>query len=176
MSRIAPCLLLLVACSADPSPAPITPAVPASRPVKPQPVETYAGVITSHESKLVTAEVDGRIDQLLVQPGQRVTANTPLAILNPGEVQKALDAARGAEEASLGELRRSESQRAEAGRQLRQFRGLLRDGAVSRDQVASAQTAYVVADAQVQTARGAVTRNRASREQVEQQLAKTTIV
>jgi multidrug efflux pump subunit AcrA (membrane-fusion protein) len=122
----------------------------------------------SRESRLVTAEVDGRIDKLLVQHGQHVTAGTPLAILDDSEAKKQLDAARGAEDAALGDLRRAESERAEAARQLRQQRGLLNDGAVSRDSVSSAKSAYAIADAQVQTATGALRRARAAREQMEQ--------
>ena len=130
----------------------------------------------SRTSKLVTAEVDGRIDKLLVQPGQRVAASTPLAILDASEVNKALDAARGAEDAALGALRSAEGQAAEAGRQLRTLKALLKDGAVSRDQVASQSSAYSIASAQVQSARGSYNRAIASREQSEQMLAKTTIV
>ena len=133
-------------------------------------------MVMSRTSKLVTAEVDGRIEELEVAPGQRVTAGTTLAVLDPAEVDREVEAARGAEDAALGELRRAESQRSEAGRQARQLRGLWRDGAVSRDQATSAGSAYAIADAQVQTAEGAVRRARAAREQAEQLRAKTTIV
>ena len=130
----------------------------------------------SRTSKLVTAEVDGRIDKLLVQPGQRVTANTPLAILDASEVNKSLDAARGSEDAALGALRSAEGACAEAHRQLRTLQSLLKDGAVSRDQVASQRSAYAIAAAQVQSARGSYNRSVAAREQTEQMLQKTTIV
>jgi RND family efflux transporter MFP subunit len=130
----------------------------------------------SRTSKLVTAEVDGRIDKLLVQPGQRVTVNTPLAMLDGAEVQKAVDAARAQEDAALGELRRSETIRAEAGRQLRLNKSLLGDGAVSRDQVSSARSQYAIADAQVTSARASYRRALVMREQAEELLLKTTIV
>jgi RND family efflux transporter MFP subunit len=175
MSRIA-LLLLTVACSTDKPPVVAPPAAPVSRPVSAAPVETYPGVVMSRTTKLVSAEVDGRIEKLLVQPGQRVTANTPLAVLDPSEVQKGLEAARGEEERAVGDLRRCETQRAEAGRQWRQLKSLLGDGAVSRDQVSSAQAYYATMDAQVDSARGAMRRAQAAREQAEQQLQKTTIV
>lgn len=132
-------------------------------------------MITSRESKLVTAEVDGRVEQLIVRPGQRVKAGDPLVVVDATEVKRQLEAARGAEETALGELRRAEAARAEASRQLRQQQSLLRDGAVSRDAVASARSAYAIAAAGVQTAVGATRRARAAREQAAQLLDKTTI-
>jgi RND family efflux transporter MFP subunit len=140
-----------------------------------KPTDALAGVIMSRDSRLVTAEVDGRIDKLVVHHGQRVTAGTPLAIIDAADLGKQVDAARGTEEAALGELRRAESARAEAGRLFKQQRALLRDGAVSRDSVSSARSAYAIADATVETAEGAVRRARAAREQTEQLLTKTTI-
>jgi RND family efflux transporter MFP subunit len=136
---------------------------------------TFDGVIMSRQSRLVSAEVDGRIEKLLVQDGMRVTAGAPIATLDQKELDKQLEAARGAEDSAQGQLLQSLSQRAEAGRQYHQQRGLYSDHAVSRDSVASAASAYQVAAAAVKAAEGAVRRAKAAREEAEQAVAKASV-
>jgi RND family efflux transporter MFP subunit len=170
-------LLLLAACASEPPPPPspgpgLAPAPPAEPRAEADP---FYGVVVSRDSKLVTADVDGRIVELAVRDGQRVAAGATLAVIDDGELRSRLDAARGAEDTAIGELRRNQSARAEAGRIARQQKSLLRDGAVSRDVVSSARSAYAIADAQVDAAAGAVQRARAAREQAERDLASATI-
>jgi RND family efflux transporter MFP subunit len=137
---------------------------------------TWAGVILSRESRLVAAEVEGRIDQLLIAEGQRVRAGETIAVLDDAEAKRELDAARGAEEAAIGGLRQAQAQAAEASRIARQNKSLFKSGAVSRDTVLAAQSSYSVSASSVQAAEGSVKRARAAREAAEQGLAKTTIV
>jgi RND family efflux transporter MFP subunit len=176
---IAKLLPLLLVASCATSNQPSSPPAAVAPPVAAQPIEkpalVVAGVVVSRDSKLAIAEVDGAVDSVAVEHGKRVVEGDVLVVVNDTEVKRQLDAARGAEEAATGELRRAETARAEAGRVLRQQKSLLRDGAVSRDAVASASSAYAITGAQVQTAGGTVRRARASREQAEQALAKTTI-
>lgn len=177
MSRLVLPLLMTTACALGSQSPPSAP--PPTRPrieiSDRSALIVVSGVIMSRDSKLVTSEVEGRIDKLVVQHGQHVTAGQPLAIIDDTELVKQVEAARGAEEGALGELRRAQGARAEASRLFRLQRALLRDGAVSRDSVSSARSGYAIADAQVQTALGTVRRARASREQAEQLRNKTTI-
>lgn len=179
--RVLPLLLLLVACKPsrpEPAPPPVQPAPSdlATEQPETRSAELVAGVILSRDGKLVTAEVEGRVEKLVVQHGQRVRAGEPLVVVDDTEMKRQLESARGAEEAAIGQLRSAQTARAEAGRQAQQQSSLYRDGAVSRDAVSSARSAYAMADAQVQAADGAVKRARAQREQAEQLVAKTTIV
>lgn len=130
----------------------------------------------SRESRLVSAEVEGRVDQLLVSEGQRVRAGDTLAVIDDAEARRQLDAARGAEEAALGALRQAQAQASEAARIARQNKSLYKSGAVSRDTVLAAQSAYSVGASAVQAAEGSVKRARAAREAAEQGLERTTIV
>jgi len=133
-------------------------------------------VILSRESRLVMAEVEGRVDQILVEEGRRVKAGDTLAVLDDSAAKRDLDAARGAEDAAIGALRQAQAQAAEASRIARQNKSLFKSGAVSRDTVLSAQSSYSVSASAVQAAEGSLKRARAAREAAEQALAKTTIV
>jgi RND family efflux transporter MFP subunit len=137
--------------------------------------EKYDGVIMSHASRVIAAEVDGRIERVLVQNGQRVTAGAPVAELDQKDLDKQIEAARGAEDTAAGELLSARSSVAEAARVYHQQQGLFKDGAVSRDAVSSAASAYAIASAQVKTASGALRRAKAAREQTEQMAAKAVV-
>src|SRR5688572_18339640 len=75
-SKLLPFLLVMSACATTAAPSQPAPAPEvATLPSAPAPREvTWAGVILSRESRLVTAEVEGRVDQILVEQGRRVRA------------------------------------------------------------------------------------------------------
>jgi len=138
--------------------------------------DAFDGVILSKDSRLVTAEVDGRIDNVIAVDGQRVEAGGAIAELDQQDLAKQVEAARGAEEQAIGQLETAESGLAEAARVYRQQKGLYDDKAVSRDSVQSARSQFSVAGAQVRTAVGAVKHAKAAREQAEQIAGKVRIV
>jgi RND family efflux transporter MFP subunit len=129
----------------------------------------------SQTSRVIAAEVDGRIEKVLVQHGQRVTAGAPVAELDQKDLDKQLEAAHGAEDTASGELLSARSAVAEAARRYHQQQALFHDGAVSRDAVAEAASAYAIASAQVKTATGTLRRAKAAREQAEELAAKAQV-
>jgi len=150
--------------------APEPAAAPAATPA------VFYGVLTSRDSSLVTAKVDGIVKQLLVHSGQTVKAGTTIAILDDSVIAKQVEEARAAEDSAKGALVQAHGIAGEAGRLYRLQRGLLKDGAVSRESVKSASSAAAIAGSQVTIARGAVARARAAREQLEQLRDQTTVV
>lgn len=97
---------LLVGCSAgEASVAPTAPrpVVVRTAPVSTSgelPATTYAGVVRSADEATLSFAVGGRIDAILVEPGQEVRAGTVLARLDGARYRHALDAA----SAQLAEL------------------------------------------------------------------------
>src|SRR5215813_12530292 len=90
-------LLLTVACGSEPrkvapaaAPKPVTVEAVAKR-------DVFYGVLTSKDSALVAAKVDGSIKQILVRPGQTVRAGTTIAILDDSVIAKQVEEARAAE-------------------------------------------------------------------------------
>ncbi len=159
-------LLPLVACTRPavaPAPAPSEHAVaPRAAPA----VAPFHGVLASRTSHLITAELDGAVTRLGVRPGDVVEPGATLAEIDQTLIATELEAARANEDSAAGALLSARAMRNEAGRVLRLQKGLLRDGAVSRDSVAAAASAYTAADAQVQIAEGSVRRMRATTAQV----------
>jgi len=133
-------------------------------------------VLTSRDSALVTAKVDGSVKQLLVRPGQSVKAGATIAILDDVAITKQIEEARAAEDSAKGALAQAGSIAAEQSRLYRVQQSLLKDRAVSRESVTSARTAAAVASSAVTIARGAVARAKLAREQLEALRDQTTIV
>ncbi len=170
-------LLLLIGCSTEAPPAAPAPAPAPERALPPVvKAEVFYGVLTSRESALVSAKVDGSVKELRVRPGQAVQAGATIAILDDSVITKQVEEARAAEASAAGALAQAQGIAAEAGRLYRVQRSLLKDGAVSGDSVSSAASAASIAGAQVKVARGAVDRTRAQREQLEQLRDQTTVV
>ena len=155
---------------AAPVSAPEAVAAPAAK------LDVFYGVLTSRDSALVTAKVDGNVKQLLVRSGQTVTAGTTIAILDDSVIVKQVEEARAAEDSARGALVQAQGMAHEASRLARVQRGLYRDGAVSRESVSSTSSAAGIAGSQVTIARGAVARARAAREQLDQLRDQTTVV
>jgi RND family efflux transporter MFP subunit len=74
------------AAATAPAPAP-TPTVPAAP-------SSFVGVVTTKQSRVVTAEFEGRIDALLVTSGQTVKAGDPIARLDDSQLAKSVEAFR----------------------------------------------------------------------------------
>ena len=167
-------MLLLIACGSEPrrvTPAPAPEQVAVAAPKK----QVFYGVLTSRDSELVTAKVDGSIKQLLVRPGQTVKAGATIAILDDSMIAKQVEEARASEDSAQGALVQAGGIAAEQARLYRVQQSLLKDRAVSRESVSAARSAAAIAGSQVTIARGALARARAAREQLEQLRDQTTV-
>lgn len=126
---------------------PITAQVPDVREVAN--VERSVGVITSPELPLVKAEATGRVIELLVDAGSKVTVGQALARLDDEVQQLALRSAQASQ-------RRAEVQRDNADTSLKRLVDLRATGAVSQGALDDARAAADSAAAQVNEARAAV--------------------
>ena len=79
----------------------------------PAPV-VLAGVITSAKSQVVAAEFEGRVEDVLVRGGQRVTASQVLARLDDSQLRQRVESARQAANAARAEAARASIGVAEA--------------------------------------------------------------
>lgn len=167
-------MLLLIACGSEPrrvTPAP----VPEQVAVAPAKAQVFYGVLTSRDTALVTAKVDGSVKQLLVRPGQTVKAGATIAILDDSMIAKQVEEARASEDSAQGAVVQAGGIAAEQARLYRVQQSLLKDRAVSRESVSAARSAAAIASSQVTIARGALARARAAREQLEQLRDQTTV-
>jgi multidrug efflux pump subunit AcrA (membrane-fusion protein) len=74
--------------------APATTAAPAPSRTAPAAPASFVGVVTTKQSRVVTAEFEGRIDALLVTSGQTVKAGDPIAKLDDSQLAKSVEAFR----------------------------------------------------------------------------------
>jgi RND family efflux transporter MFP subunit len=144
--------VFLVACSKEQAKpeargTPITAQMPAVREVAN--IERSVGVITSPELPLVKAEATGRVIELLVDAGSKVTVGQALARLDDEVQQLALKSAHASQ-------RRAEVQRDNADTSLKRLVDLRATGAVSQGALDDARAAADSAAAQVNEARAAV--------------------
>lgn len=169
-------LLLLIACGTGPARVAPAPAPEKQVAVAAAKADVFYGVLTSRDSELVSAKVDGSVKQLLVRPGQTVKAGMTIAVLDDSVIAKQVEEARAAEDSAQGALVQAGGIAAEQARLYRVQQSLLKDRAVSRESVSSARSAAAVAGSQVTIARAALARARAAREQLELLRDQTTVV
>jgi RND family efflux transporter MFP subunit len=156
---------LLAACSKD---APIT--VQRGTPISAQSptvrevrnIERSVGVITSPEQPMVKAEATGRVIELLVDAGSKVTVGQALARLDDEVQRLSLKSAEAA-------LKRATVQQVNAGKSLARLQDLRQSGAVSQGALDDARAAADSAAAQVNEGRAAL-------EQARWGLRMTTII
>ncbi len=115
----------------------------------------YVGMLEAEQTVALKPQIDGRIQQILVKPGDRVTQGEPIFILNPGQTvpllrsaQASLKSAIAARKTATQQLRVSQSQLASAQSQNelartnnQRYQDLVRQGAVAQitaDQYATA--------------------------------------
>jgi RND family efflux transporter MFP subunit len=141
MTRFLP-IALLVACSgAEPPPAEPSPTeavVPAAAPAAPE-IPDFPGVVTSRNTKVVSAEFPGRVDRIQIFNGQRVRAGDPIARLDDSELKSQIEAARQNELAARAEAGAAGAQAYAARRAFQRDARLGRRGYVSRGQIDNAR-------------------------------------
>jgi multidrug efflux pump subunit AcrA (membrane-fusion protein) len=103
MMRFLPATLLVAACGAPaPLPTELSPTqATTTRVVKePPPPAEFVGVITTRESRTITAKVQAPIKAFHVQPGEKVNVGAPIAELDTGELEIKLAQAQANEKAA----------------------------------------------------------------------------
>jgi biotin carboxyl carrier protein len=134
-----------------------------------------AGVITSAKSQVVAAEFEGRVEDVLVRGGQRVTAGQVLARLDDSQLRQRVESARQAANAARAEAARASIGVAEARRQLATEDRLYRSGAQSRQAVAAARASVSSSGAAAGAAFASARSSEAQVQELTEQLAKAEI-
>lgn len=149
LSRVVPvCLVLsLVACSQAEAPQQgIRPAMVAQPQPAAESVASYPGEIRARLEPELAFRIGGKVTRRLVEVGQRVAKDAPLAELDPQDVRLQLDAARAqlqSAESSL-QLARAERDR---------YRTLQQRGMISKSQADSAENTFRAAEARLRQVR-----------------------
>ncbi len=124
----------------------------------------------------VSAEISSPVLNLLAEEGDRVEAGSPLIELDTALLQSE----KGRTEA-LVVTRQAELHRAEIDLELKKkdaerFRSLLKTGGASRQQSDQSETAWKLAEGQIELAKGLLAQAQASLRYVETQIMKSTII
>jgi len=155
--------ILTVACGKPEESAQAKNGVPPSIPVQWQTLKTstlqdsseYVGTLEAEQTVALKPQIDGRIQQILVKPGDRITQGKPIFILNPDQTgpqlisaQASLKSVSAAHNTATQQLRVSQSQLAAAQSQYelarinnQRYQDLVRQGAIAQataDQYATA--------------------------------------
>lgn len=145
--RIVWCLVAIAACSSNkkgppPAPPPTPVQVEALAPTPVIDSTEYLATLRSRTAATIQPQVDGQIRQILVKPGDIVTAGQPLFQIDPGRTPAALSQA----QASLSGWRAA---LALAEQNLARVEGLVKTGALPRQELDNAQSAATAARSDV---------------------------
>jgi RND family efflux transporter MFP subunit len=124
--------------------------------VEPQKVGQFTEYLTtlrSRGSTVIQPQVDGNVEKLLVSPGQRVSAGTPLIQIDAGKQEAAVNNQEANREARLAALALAE-------RQFTRAKELAEAGVISKSQLDQAKTAYDSAKAEVEATQASVQEQR----------------
>jgi len=154
-------------------------AKPSERQARPRPADRaleFVGIVTTRDSKVVAAEFEGRVVELYVQPGQRVRAGDPILKLDDSQVRKQLAGAIAAVDAARAEMGRAAVEVRAAKRAKEVERRLILRGAAARERGRQADFDKSRAGASYGSAAAQHRQAVAEREQLEQHLARATLV
>ncbi len=115
---------------------------------------SFIGVVTSRETKLVVAELDARIDRVLVVAGQTVAAGDGIAELDPTSIREQVAGAQGSVDAARAQMTAAAVDGADARRRAALEQRIYRSGGSSREAVKSAQADIARAGAAYAAAKG----------------------
>lgn len=115
---------------------------------------TASGYIVPRRKAVVSAKIQGRLAELRVEEGSRVTEGEVIARLESGDYSAQVDKARAS-------VQRAEADLDENRRQLRLSQSLARDRIVSQDQVDAAASRVKIAEAALAQARADLSLNEA---------------
>lgn len=122
------------------------PAVKRSTAAEARPILTASGYLVARRKAMVSAKIQGRLSELDVDEGSRVTAGQVIARLDNTDLQAQIEVARAGMQQATADL-------AEKQRQLRLTQSLARDGVVSEDQLQSAISRVRLAEAALSQSR-----------------------
>jgi HlyD family secretion protein len=135
------------------------------------PILTASGYVVARRKAVVSAKIQGRLSDLRVEEGSRVTAGQIIARLESGDYEAQLMRARARVQSAVAQaasadarVQRAETDLAEARRQMRQAERLAEERVVSADERDAARSRAAVADA-------ALSQARAERAQVDADIA-----
>ena len=140
------------------APATSTPGTTGSTPppVSAGGILSASGYITARRLATVSAEITGRVSEVLVEEGMTVEANQVLARLDPTLAKIDLAIAEANVKSAQGTLAAAESDRAEAQRILERIQGLKRGDVASVADITKAEAAAKATDARYGSAQGAL--------------------
>ena len=147
---------------------------PAERREAPKPIELIA-VITSHDSKVITADFEGRVDKLLIHNGQRVKAGELVAQLDASDQQTKLQEAEAEKSSAEGEAARAGTMAANARRKAAYEQKLVRFGASAPEAALSAEAEEREAGAEGGVAGGKIREANASIDELKKLIASANV-
>lgn len=118
----------------------IRPTVRRSTAVPGRPILSASGYLVARREAVVSAKIQGRLAELLVDEGSSVATGQVIARLDNADLQAQIEVARAGVQQATADL-------AEKQRQLRLTQGLANDGVVSQDQLQAAMSRVRVAEA-----------------------------
>jgi RND family efflux transporter MFP subunit len=148
--------------------------MPASKPIAQKAAE-FVGVVTSRNSKVITADFEGRVDKLDLHNGQRVHAGQIVATLDASELQTKLAAARAQKASAQSQAARAGAVYANAARKARIEQRLMRTGASSPEAARSALSEASAAGADGGVAAGQIREAAAQIEELEKLIANADV-
>ena len=142
-------VFLSVGCSGTPGGPPggmaFPPAAVTIAPARLMPIEDateYVGTLTSLGSTPIQPQIDGQITQIFVKSGDRVERGAPLVQIDPQRQQAAVSSQEAERQAREADVAFARQQRARADE-------LLKAGAISKQELEQAETAFQTADARL---------------------------
>lgn len=134
-----------------------------------------SGYVTPRRRATVAAKITGRVTEVLVEEGMRVSEGQVLARLDDSDARRRLQAVRAEREVAKAALEELEVELLDARRTLRRTRELAADGVVGEQEVDTAATAVAAFEARLEVARRSLEATEAQVAVAEQDLENYTI-
>ncbi|MBV8757490.1 MAG: efflux RND transporter periplasmic adaptor subunit [Deltaproteobacteria bacterium] len=148
--------------------------MPAAKPITAAPAE-FVGIVTSRNSKVITADFEGRVDRLDLFNGKHVKAGQVVAHLDDSELQNRLRAARAKKASAQAQAAKAGAIYANAARKAKVERYLSRSGASSPEALRSAQSDQAAAGAEGGVAESDIKAANADIDEVQRLLANADV-
>ena len=148
--------------------------MPAAKPIAAAPVE-FVGIVTSRNSKVITADFEGRVDRLDLFNGKHVKAGQVVAHLDDSELQARLRAAQAKKSSAQASAAKAGAIYANAARKAKVARYLARSGAASPEELRSAISDQSAAGAEGGVAEGDIKAANADIAEVQRLLASADV-
>lgn len=167
-------IALLAACTDD-AVAPPTP-TPVAAPARPAPpAPPLLGVVAARDSEVVSAQIDGRIIDVIAKSGAHVHPGDPIVEIDPTLLDEKVQAAAAAVEVARAELAGAGAEVAEARRQVALERRMFEAGAAAEESVRVAKASLARAVAADARATASLHEAEAARAALDSQLQHTHV-